>query len=299
MPTIVSILNDEALRLNNRKSAIDNAEAERKRIIQFSTSEAQRRQAYNNLYIVVVLMIFIILIIKMLYQFEIIPDTILDILIVIVISVGVIYCLMLYSDILNRSNMNFSEIEFEKAAAKSKEQKDKEELDRVKSGNLFANQAAENAGKCIGSACCPTDSTYNTNFNICVPNMVPYGIVPTDATTTVGGTTTYNLKYESATINVGTQEIVTNLINSQKYHYCRKTDGTYAWLPITTSNKMLNQEKTALVDVISSDPNFVDTATRTAYVPQTMSTNPRTESFVSSATDIQPFSEKTLFATYV
>jgi len=304
MPTtIASILNDETVRLNNRKTAIDNAEEERKRTIRFTTSETQRRQAYNNLYLVIALILFIILIIKMLYRYDIVPDTILDILMVIVISVGIIYCLLMYSDILNRSNMDFSQIEFEKASPKSKEQQDKEEIDRVKSGDLFANQAAENAGKCIGQACCPTDSTYNTTFKICVPNIVPYDIVPTDASTTAGGTTTYKLKYGSTIIASTAQTIVSDLIDSTKYKYCRKSDGTYAWLPITPSNMMMNQGKTALIAVAATDPNYYFASSdpklnRTVYVDATMSTRVA-ESFISSMPDIQPFSEKTHFATYL
>ena len=285
--TIADILDFEVDRLNNRKVAIDNAEEERKRIVRFNKSGTERKQAYNNLYLVIVILLGILLGIKLLYQVDFIPDTILDILMVAVVSVGLIYCLWMYTDILRRSNMDFSQIEFDREVPKSQAQIDKEELDRVKSGDLIA---IGSAGKCVGPACCPTDSTYNPTFKICVPNMVPHGVVPIKGSDT-------ELQYGTNDKIAVTASIVTDLTEPNNYKYCRKTDGTYAWLPITLSNKMPNTAKNGLNDVVSTDPNFLDTDTRTAYVPETMSTNPvKTEAFTS---DIQPFSEKTRFASYV
>jgi hypothetical protein len=291
--TIAEILDVEVDRLNNRKIAIDNAEEERKRIVRFNKSGTERKQAYNNLYLVIVIVLFILVCIKLLYQFDFIPDTLLDILMVAVVSGGLIYCMMLYADILNRSNMDFSQIEFEKVAPKTQSQKDKEELDRIKSGDLINTSST---GKCVGPACCPSDSTYNPTFKICVPNVVPHGVVPIK----VGEN---KLKYgtnEITVVAITTANIIADLTDPTKYKYCSKTDGKYAWLPITSSNKMPNTDKTDLTDVAATDPNYVD-ATRPAYVPETMSTNPvkTEEAFTSTASTIQPFSEKHQFATYV
>ena len=294
--TIAEILNVEVDRLNNRKIAIDNAEEERKRIVRFNKSGTERKQAYNNLYLVIVIILFILVCIKLLYQFDFIPDTLLDILMVAVISVGLIYCMLMYADILNRSNMDFSQIEFDKVAPKTQDQKDKEELDRIKSGDLTAIGAASNAGKCVGQACCPSDSTYNPTFNICVPNVVPHGVVPSTVSNTE---LQYGTNAKFTVDAITTANIITDLTDPTKYNYCRKTDGAYAWLPITPSNKIPNPTKTGLTDVVATDPNYVD-ATRPAYVPETMSTNQvKTEAFTSTASTIQPFSEKTRFATYV
>ena len=292
--TIADILDFEVDRLNNRKVAIDNAEEERKRIVRFNKSGTERKQAYNNLYLVIVILLGILLGIKLLYQVDFIPDTILDILMVAVVSVGLIYCLWMYTDILRRSNMDFSQIEFDREVPKSQAQKDKEELDRVKSGDLIAIGSVD---KCVGPACCPTDSTYNPTFKICVPNMVPHGVVPIKGSDTELQYGT-NAKFTvTASGQRTTVQIVDDLAEPKNYKYCRSTDGTYAWLPITSSNKILNTNKNGLTDVVATDPNFLDTDTRTAYVPETMSTNPvKTEAFTS---DIQPFSKKTRFASYV
>ena len=291
--TIADILDFEVDRLNNRKVAIDNAEEERKRIVRFNKSGTERKQAYNNLYLVIVILLGILLGIKLLYQVDFIPDTILDILMVAVVSVGLIYCLWMYTDILRRSNMDFSQIEFDREVPKSQAQINKEELDRVKSGDLIAIGSVD---KCVGPACCPADSTYNPTFKICVPIVAPHGVVPIKASDTELQYGT-NAKFAVvATPTRTTAQIVADLTVPNNYKYCRKTDGTYAWLPVTSSNTMPNNGKNGLIDVASTDPNFVD-ATKTTYVPETMSTTPvKTEAFTS---DIQPFSEKTRFASYV
>ena len=246
MPTtIAEILNVEVDRLNNRKFAIDNAEEERKRIVHFNKSGIERKQAYNNLYLIIVITLVVLLGIKLLYQVEFIPGAILDILMVVVASAGLIYCLWIYTDIISRSNMDFSQIEFDREAPKSQEQKDKEELDRVKSGDLLAIGAAGNAGKCVGQACCPADSTYNTTFNICVPNMAPHGVVPIKVSNT-------ELQYGTNDNITGTVDIVTDLTNPANYKYCRNTDGTYAWLPITSSNIMKDPNKNELKEYLAS-----------------------------------------------
>lgn len=297
MTSIADILDFEVERLNNRKVAIDNAEEERKRIVRFNKSGTERKQAYNNLYLVIVILLGILLGIKLLYQVDFIPDTLLDILMVAVVSVGLIYCLWMYTDILRRSNMDFSQIEFDREVPKSQAQIDKEELDRVKSGDLIAIGSA--ADKCVGPACCPSDSTYNPTFKICVPNVVPHGVVPSKISDTELQYGTNDKITVAATPTHRTTQIVTDLAEPNNYKYCRKTDGTYAWLPITSSNKMMKDDKSGLTDVVATDPNYFDT-TRTTYVPETMSTNPvKTEPFTSASAAIQPFSEKTLFASYV
>jgi hypothetical protein len=145
--TIVDVLNTEVDRVNDRKTAIDNAEEERKRIIALTSSATERQRAYNTIYAVIVAMLLGVVIIKMLYRFEFVPDFVLDILIAAVVSVGLIYSLLLYSDIIRRNNMDFSQIDFGDVPTKSQAQLDKEFNDKIESGNL-GGIASENDGKC-------------------------------------------------------------------------------------------------------------------------------------------------------
>ena len=158
MPTIQNILDEELLRLNGRKDAIDNAEEERKRMIQLTMSATERQQAYNNIYIVIVITLAIFVGVKLIYQFELVPDFILDIVSAFVISAGLIYCIILYSDIIRRTKMHFDQIDLGSPIVKSQIQIDKENADLIKAGDLATIATKANEGKCVGEACCSTTS---------------------------------------------------------------------------------------------------------------------------------------------
>ena len=302
MSTIADLLNGEVDRLNDRKIAIDEAEAERRRIISFNTSATERQKAYNNIYLVGVAVLIVVVIIKMIYQFDLVPDVILDILTALVISVGIIYCLILYSDIIRRSNMDFSRIHLEITPNKTETQKESD----VNSGNLSAIQGESAEGKCIGAACCTADQTYNEVFSICVSNTVPTGIVPT-------APTAISLKYDSDEITTYpdnnanapnpplTAEIVSALTNPANYKYCRISAGKYEWQPVTHYNLRKGTDGKRLRRVTQEDPNWVDpTGVRKAYDEKSMTTTPFVQAFtLMESADIKPFETDVAYTKYV
>jgi hypothetical protein len=278
--TIVDVLSDEVDRVNDRKTAIDNAEDERKRIIALTSSATERQRAYNTIYAVIVAMLLGVVIIKMLYRFEFVPDVVLDILIAVVVSAGLIYSLLLYSDIMRRNNMNFSEIDFGDAPTKSQAQLDKEFKDKISSGNL-GGIASENDGKCNSA-----DTIYNKMYGVCYSKTVPANKVPSMATI-------------SAATSIEAE--ITALTDPNNYKYCRKKDGSYEWLPVLLLNKRV--DGTSLTPVVRDDPNYVTTG-RLVYVPETLSTYPvGQDSFTtleqSDGASITPFSTNNLYAKYI
>ena len=313
MPTIVDVLNDEVTRINDRKTAIDNAEEERKRIIALTSSATERQRAYNTIYAVIVAMLLGVVIIKMLYRFEFVPDFVLDILIAAVVSAGLIYSLLLYSDIMRRSNMDFSQIDFGDAPAKSQAQLDQELKDKIASGNL-GGIASENDGKCNSA-----ETIYNKNYGVCYPRTVPLNKVP------VAGTTTDTVKFgdtDNITVSVagsgsGANSLPsvaaaaakTYLIDSAKYNYFRRKNGSYDWLPVGDKNIELDTTGNSPVirRVVSTDPNYYLAPNRLTHDAETLSTYPAGQRPFDSFTTLEqndeasvtPFSTNNLYAKYV
>jgi hypothetical protein len=174
---VKTILDRENARLTNRKMAIDAAYDGQKRMINLTNSITAKNQAYNYMLFIVVLTLFGFLLIKMLYSVEVIPSLLLDILSVAVISIGVIYCFYLFIDIKRRSNMDFNQVSLAEPTNKTPDQIAKDQQSNVKSGNLLK---INNVDNCQGSTCCPSDSTFNIKYNICVANGVPATVTTTN-----------------------------------------------------------------------------------------------------------------------
>ncbi len=175
-----AILERENARLITKKSAVDSAYDGQKRMVALTNSITAKNKAYNYLLFIFVLILVVFVIIKHLYSIEGIPHILLDILNVLFISIGLIYCIYLYMDIERRYNMDFNQVTLEEPAKKTPEQNQKDAENNAKSGNLFGLARSLNAATgCRGSACCPTGTTFNEKYNVCVPNVVPIDYSPT------------------------------------------------------------------------------------------------------------------------
>lgn len=194
------ILQRENQRLSVRKDAIDKAYEGQKRMVSLTDSITAKNQAYNYMLFVLVLTLFLFVGIKFLYSFEQIPSALLDILSIVIISLGLIYCIYLYMDIKRRYNMDFKQITLAEPVKKTPDEIQKDMENNIKSGNLYGLAKNTNtASGCRGSACCPTGTTFNEKYNVCVPNVVPADKATTNignwkyfATTGANGAVTYD-----------------------------------------------------------------------------------------------------------
>lgn len=171
---VQSILDREKQRLDDKKNSVDAAYVGQKRMIDLTTSATNKNKAYNLILIIVVITLLAVLGIKQFYDNGIIPNTVLDIMNIIILAVGIIYAVVLYLDASSRSNMDFDQIALDAPKQKSPDEIAADRAAQLSSGNLSAATAAANAG-CVGAQCCPTGSTFNEYHKICVP------AVPSDA----------------------------------------------------------------------------------------------------------------------
>jgi hypothetical protein len=166
---VKTILDREKQRLDDKKNSIDAAYTGQKRMIDLTTSATNKNKAYNLILIIVVITLLAVLGIKQIYDNGIIPNTVLDIMNIIILVVGIIYAIVLYLDASSRSNMDFDQIALEAPKQKSQDEIAADRAAQLSSGNLSAATAAANAG-CIGAQCCPVGSTFNEYNKICVPS---------------------------------------------------------------------------------------------------------------------------------
>ena len=179
---VKTILDRENSRLNAKKSTIDAAYMGQQRMVDLTNSQTKKNKAYNLILIVAVITFLVVLGIKQVYDNGIIPNTVLDIMNIVILSVGMIYCVVLYMDIYNRSNMDFDQITLDQPYRKSQAEIDADRAKQLASGQLSDATAGANAG-CAGAQCCPVGSTFNEFNKICVPDKAPFGTVGYDPVT--------------------------------------------------------------------------------------------------------------------
>jgi hypothetical protein len=162
---VLGIVNREKNRLDKRKRIIDDAYVGQRRMVELTDSVTAKNQAYNYMLFIVVLTIFAYLGINMLKSMEIVPRFVLDIVNIIIISLGIVYCVYLYIDIKRRYNMDFNQVTMIEPSSKSQDQINKDMEANVKSGNLL--------GIATSQGVCQPDHAYNAQYKICVPNAPP------------------------------------------------------------------------------------------------------------------------------
>ena len=165
---VQNILNRENRRLVNKKSTIDAAYQGQKRMIDLTNSSTKRTQAYNLILIIAVVTFLIVLAIKNSYDNGIIPNAVLDIMNIVVLAGGTIYCIVLYVNAYNRSKMDFDQIVLDDPKQPSQAEIETAIANNRANGQLSDSTSKANAG-CVGAQCCPTGSTFNEFNKICVP----------------------------------------------------------------------------------------------------------------------------------
>lgn len=168
------VLDREKARLEAKKNGMDETYQGQQRMVDLTNSQTKKNNAYNLILIVAVITFLVVLGIKQVYDNGIIPNTVLDIMNIVILSVGMIYCVVLYMDIYNRSNMDFDQITLDQPYRKSQAEIDADRAKQLASGQLSDATAGANAG-CAGAQCCPVGSTFNEFNKICVSDVAPIG----------------------------------------------------------------------------------------------------------------------------
>ena len=162
--TITKLMNSEADRLKLRQSEILDAKFGQNRIIDLNRDQMKRNAAYTKVGVLTVVCLGIVLLFRLFGSF--IPEAILGLIYVLLVSICVFYGLMVYTDVNGRESTNFDRYNIPPPVIdKSEDEKNKQELAAKNSGDLLA---ATDAKLCSGQGCCDYSQAYDSGLNKCV-----------------------------------------------------------------------------------------------------------------------------------
>jgi hypothetical protein len=158
---MIDIVNTEKQRLLDKQDIINQAQAEQERKALLNTTYRKKYTQYSKIVIVLILILVGVILITLASRyFTIFPESVYTFLMVCVISVGIIYIILLYSDLSWRDNINYDEIYIPPP-----------KLDA--SGNLIGAKNSTPSmwglfNTCNGSACCSPGTKWDANLRLCI-----------------------------------------------------------------------------------------------------------------------------------
>ena len=164
--TAIDVLENELNQAKIRMNLIEDEKYNKLRLVEINTYFGKRYNAHSKLMKTIVILCIPIIILAVLANRGILPQNLYKLLIVIILVVGSISIGLQLIDMSNRDNMNWDEYNwyFDKNNAPS---------DTTQGTPKDPWQSWETSKiTCIGSACCYDDSTYDSEKNICDPNLI-------------------------------------------------------------------------------------------------------------------------------
>ena len=165
---IKNIITTEGDRLNSKKKTIDQAILSQNRIIYFNDNNRKIYAAYLKILIVLTITLAIVWLTRVIKKHvEFIPDSVLDILLIVTVSIGIIIIYNYYIDIRMRNRYNFDEINLDPPTIGND--------DSSKNNGELTSGAY---GVCIGGDCCKpatnteAGSTWDDDKGKCVYDPV-------------------------------------------------------------------------------------------------------------------------------
>ena len=169
---VSAIIDEEQQRLEEKKQGIDNALAGKHRAIYLNEAYRMRQSQYLKIKVVIVVVLAICIMTTLLSRrFPIVPSIFITLINMIVILMGSIYCLFIYSSIASRSKMNYNELDLSGPASPSEAEIAASQAAAAKAGNLLGTI---NLG-CVGSSCCSAGTKWDKDKSKCVPDSTEDG----------------------------------------------------------------------------------------------------------------------------
>jgi uncharacterized membrane protein len=172
------IVDKENTRLDKKAQGIYSAYNSQQRMIFLNQSYTMRMRAYS--YMFGVISVTIVLVVLLGFLRGILPGTLVDVLMIVIIAGGIIWTYLIFADIQNRDQIDYNQIASGSSSLLDPKNIDTAKADAANKGDistLSGDFSLMGNEVCIGRDCCPTDwstglspglSYYNTNQNKCL-----------------------------------------------------------------------------------------------------------------------------------
>jgi len=159
----IDILENELNDAKNRINLIKNERYNKLRLVEINTYYGKRYNSHAKLMKIIVFTCIPIILLSILYNKQLIPTVLYTVLSTLIFIIGSIILWNQIVDISNRDTMNWDEYNwyFNKSDAPDQ---------NSGSSSSTSNPWDTNRLPCVGSSCCTTDSTFDSEQNLCIPN---------------------------------------------------------------------------------------------------------------------------------
>jgi hypothetical protein len=163
--TVKDILNREQQRLEAKKQSVDNAIYGEKRLVDLNNSYMKKNWEWNKIGLILCLCFFLILFFIYFHKYTNVPNFIINIIFITILSICIIWCLYIYYyGIYIRDNIYFDELSTTAPLMANPKKSTTEITNDVTS----TGTGMSFNGLCIGQNCCNAPLNYNTNLSKCV-----------------------------------------------------------------------------------------------------------------------------------
>jgi hypothetical protein len=154
---VTRIIDAEINRISAKEVSINKEYETKERKEHFLRSNTSRKKAYYRMLMIVFIMVGVsVLLVYAKPFFPFVPGFVVDLLVVVVVSVGIIYLINAYMDISKRDRMDFDKIDFSYLYEPKEIDKSDEPITAISESQNTPDDLL-----CIGGNCCPNGTIIN------------------------------------------------------------------------------------------------------------------------------------------
>lgn len=184
---IAQIINSENSEIKDKLAYVNGNVTTKKRVLELNESSRLRTAAYTSILLIIIFGLASFAFIAILSKtFTIIPETVYDIAIVLIIAFCGFSAYYKYLEIMNRDNLNFNQINQPNPEILTAAQIEKQNSKKGYHGDLLGSL---NLKQCLGESCCGAETVWDQMTGKCVlPEDLSTPMETTSTATTSGAT---------------------------------------------------------------------------------------------------------------